>query len=105
MLNIFERRILLLISLAAIVLLCQLFWLADSVALSAIKVQDTAGTLTTADALDYLDDMEKSHQQVLDHPEFLIEVDTNFTGDMSFHAECVKRYQELKKFVISMEVK
>lgn len=67
------------------------------------KPVQSGDIITLEQALNYIDTMEQSHQQVIDHPEFLIGVNTTLMGDLKFHAEAVKKYQNLRAFILSRE--
>ena len=59
-----------------------------------------AENITLEKVIEYLDESEKSHQDVLDDPERIEGIDKNIIGDLEFHAECVKRYSAIKKFIL-----
>ena len=63
--------------------------------------QDYGENITDIDmdtALDWLRITERSHQQFIDRPELAT---GGLLGDVEFHQDCIRRYQELRKFIIN----
>lgn len=61
--------------------------------------------ITYEQALQYIDAMEKSHQQVVDHPERYDSIygikEQKLLGDIEFHKNAVTRYKQLRQFIVT----
>jgi hypothetical protein len=68
-----------------------------------VKPVNSNDTITLEQALKYIETAQASHQNVLDHPAILKGQDPKIWGDLDFHAKMVKRYQQLKDFILTEE--
>jgi ABC-type multidrug transport system fused ATPase/permease subunit len=92
-------------ALLVVSLLLLILVLANSKAFDIIIIGKNAENITIERAMEYLDEMESSHQQFVDKPEKLQGEIIEYLGDLNFHKEMVKRYQELREFMLLEEKK
>jgi hypothetical protein len=59
---------------------------------------DNITNIDQGTALDWLYQAEYSHQHIIDNPELAT---GGLSGDIQFHKDCTRRYQEIQKFILN----
>lgn len=69
------------------------------------QVEAVESPIDVETALQYLARSERSHQQYIDNPGLLEDIDLSRFGDLEHHRDCVTRYQQIAELLMRLSEK